>query len=228
MAGPLRNLKPAHAAVGLAVLCALFLQINCSYARDVSGRFDYYVLILSWSPAYCETASGQRNQRQCGAERRYSFVVHGLWPQYNKGWPGNCDVSSHYVSNGQIAGMLSIMPSKKLVIHQWRKHGSCSGLSQPGYFDLTRELFSRILVPARYISPTRPILVSPGQIVADFVKTNSWLTAEMMAVHCGASKNRAVLTDLRFCSEPDGRSRKCGLNERRTCRAEKIVMPPVR
>ena len=53
----------------------------------VPGQFDYYVLALSWSPSYCAGEAGQNDQQQCAPGRRFAFVVHGLWPQYNKGWP---------------------------------------------------------------------------------------------------------------------------------------------
>jgi ribonuclease T2 len=56
-------------------------------ARRVSGKFDYYVLALSWSPTYCASRAGRRDRQQCGTGRGYAFVVHGLWPQYEKGWP---------------------------------------------------------------------------------------------------------------------------------------------
>jgi ribonuclease T2 len=33
---------------------------------------------------------------------------------------------------------LDLLPSMGLIGHQWRKHGSCSGLTQRDYFDVTR------------------------------------------------------------------------------------------
>src|SRR5262245_12074681 len=59
--------------------------------QNQPGQFDFYVLSLSWSPSFCE-AAGERGtppQQQCGA-RPYSFVVHGLWPQYERGFPEFC------------------------------------------------------------------------------------------------------------------------------------------
>src|SRR5580704_5376656 len=65
------------------------------------GEFDYYVLSLSWSPSFCEEAQergngGRSQQQQCGG-RPFSFVVHGLWPQYERGYPEYCDRSKEWL-----------------------------------------------------------------------------------------------------------------------------------
>ena len=59
--------------------------------QNAPGEFDFYVLALSWSPSFCEAAQergglGKSQQMQCGG-RPYSFVVHGLWPQNERGFP---------------------------------------------------------------------------------------------------------------------------------------------
>src|SRR5207253_5003662 len=63
--------------------------------QNEAGQFDFYVLTLSWSPSFCEAAQerspNRKPDQQCG-ERPYSFVVHGLWPQYTKGFPEFCQV----------------------------------------------------------------------------------------------------------------------------------------
>ena len=53
------------------------------------GQFDFYVLALSWSPSFCQDSEerGREAREQCGLGRPYSFVVHGLWPQYERGFP---------------------------------------------------------------------------------------------------------------------------------------------
>jgi len=59
-------------------------------ARTSRGNSNFYVLSLSWSPSFCEQAGDRKSaQQQCG-ERPFSFVVHGLWPQYEKGFPEFC------------------------------------------------------------------------------------------------------------------------------------------
>ena len=222
---------PAHLLAGLRVLLTLAFAAAAgpdAEAAGKPGRFDYYALALSWSPTYCLSDAGRNDRRQCGAARRYSFVVHGLWPQYRRGWPKNCRGAKRYVPDRVIQSVLDIMPSKRLVIHEWRKHGTCSGLTPEGYYNTTRDLFSRIKIPARYITPTRPVITSPRQLVRDFIKTNPWLTAKMLSVQCGNRRDRANLRELRVCFSRDLRPRPCGVNEQRQCRAKQLVMPPVR
>src|SRR5215471_13459772 len=72
------------------------------------GEFDYYVLSLSWSPSFCEAAAGRRPDRapreQCGA-RPYSFVVHGLWPQFEHGFPERCQNPPPRLSRDIVSSM---------------------------------------------------------------------------------------------------------------------------
>lgn len=198
-------------------------------ARDSSpAQFDYYTLALSWSPTYCASDAGKDDRQQCGLGRAYAFVVHGLWPQYARGWPEHCRLRERWVPDGLIDTMLDIMPSKKLIIHEWRKHGSCSGLGIQPYFDLTRQLFEKVRIPARYLSPRAPVVTTPGEIVSDFLKTNRDLEADMLSVQCGNSRGAARLAELRVCFGKNGNFQSCGINERRQCRAERLVLPPVR
>jgi ribonuclease T2 len=218
-----------HRQVGriLAALATALLILLTPAAAKAPGEFDYYVLALSWSPTYCLEA-GEDDRQQCGTGRRFAFVVHGLWPQHNEGWPEFCVTGETWVPQRLIEGMLDIMPSKRLIIHQWKKHGSCSGIAMADYFALTRALFASIRIPARYLSPQQDILVSPGQLETDFVKTNRGLTAEMLAVDCGRRRDRARLREVRVCFSKQGEFTACGANEARACRARTLVMPPVR
>ena len=212
--------------LALAALLLLW-SAAAAQAEARANGFDYYVLALSWSPTYCASTAGRGDARQCGASRRYDFVVHGLWPQYRNGWPQYCDSGAH-VSDALVVAMLDIMPSRKLVRHQWTKHGTCSGLAPEDYFALTRRLNDAVRVPARYIDPGRPIEVSVQQFVADFLASNRNLSRDMISVQCGNRRDRASLRELRVCFSRDGALRACGANEQRQCRADRLVLPPVR
>lgn len=227
---PHRSRRQLAAAVlaGLLALASPALAPPSEARGPVPGQFDYYALTLSWSPTYCASQAGQDDRQQCGLGRAYAFVVHGLWPQYEQGWPQDCTLREKWVPDDLIASMLDIMPSKRLIIHEWKKHGSCAGLKMRAYFELTRSLFAKIRIPARYLSPQEAVVTTPGQLVSDFVKTNRDLTSDMLSVQCGNSRGAARLSELRICFGKDGTVQPCGVNERRQCRAEKLVLPPVR
>ncbi len=216
------------AAASVLLICAVAAVAAFGLMRADATDHDYFVLSLSWSPSYCASDAGRNDRQQCGSGRAYAFVVHGLWPQYERGWPENCDTDERYVPDALIDRMLDIMPSKRLVIHQWRKHGTCSGLGQSGYFEATRNAFEAVRIPARYITPTRHIVTTPEEIEHDFLATNTWLERDMIAVHCGNRRDRANLREVRICFTDDFRPRACGRNERQQCRARQLVMPPVR
>lgn len=195
--------------------------------RHIAGRFNYYDLALSWSPTYCETGGYKRRDQQCTSDRPYSFVLHGLWPQYNKGWPQNCRLKNRvWVSNDVIKSMMDIMPSKGLIIHEYKKHGTCSGMSPEGYFKLSRILYNKIKIPPRYQLPQKPMMLSPKEIEDDFLIANPELKPEMISIVCGKRR----LKEVRICFSRKGQLTQCGENERQTklCSLPKVYLPPVR
>jgi ribonuclease T2 len=199
--------------------------------RNEAGRFDYYSLVLSWSPSYCAGLRRDGYDPQCHRRdgKRYSFILHGLWPQHERGWPENCQTRHRpFVPQSVIDGMLDIMPSPRLVIHEYRKHGTCSGLGPEDYYKVSRKLFQKVRVPPRYENPNQAFTVSPAEVVRDFVSVNPDLKPDQLAVVCGGPGNR--LREIRVCFSREGSFRSCGHNEdaRRLCRASRMFVPPVR
>ena len=220
---------PAIGEIAVFLFIAFLSLSLASYAwAQKPGQFDYYVLALSWSPSYCAGEVGQNDSQQCALGRRFAFVVHGLWPQYVKGWPEYCATNEGWIPQKLIDGMMEVMPSKKLIIHEWKKHGTCSGLSQSDYFNAVRQFFGGVRIPARYLSPQAPVTITPDQLVTDFVKTNNGMTADMLSVQCGNATGHARLSELFVCVNKAGGFTPCGANEKRQCRAKTIVMPPVK
>src|SRR5436853_4257847 len=90
---------------------AVLLLAGTASAQDrrqnQPGKFDFYVLSLSWSPSFCEATAerGRESKEQCGA-RPYSFVVHGFWPQYDKGFPEFCRVPAPRLDRNVMTSML--------------------------------------------------------------------------------------------------------------------------
>lgn len=200
-------------------------------ARNVAGDFDYYALVLSWSPSFCaEGTHGDSPQCADNAPRPYNFVLHGLWPQYGKGWPQDCAVGQRpYVQDRLINQMLDIMPAKKLIIHEYSKHGTCSGLSPDAYFALARKLYTSVKLPERFQSPGAWQTVTPEEVVDDFIKNNPQIKPDMIAVSCGGSGNQ--LKEVHICMSRDGgQPTACGRNEnkRKMCSEDSMAVPPVR
>jgi ribonuclease T2 len=213
--------------LGLCALLILWSSGAGTAAEQRAHEFDYYLLALSWSPTYCASRA-RRDPLQCGQGRRYHFVVHGLWPQYRNGWPQYCAAAGVSLPRPLLAAMFDIMPSFRLIQHQWMKHGTCTGLAPGDYFALTRRLYDAIEIPARYRDPRKSIEVSVDQIVADFVAANRNLAPDMISVKCGNRRDRAQLVELGICFSPQGALRSCGANEKRQCRADRLVLPRLR
>lgn len=199
-------------------------------AKDQPGslyRFDYYVLALSWSPSFCararERTPARAPQPQC-AGRPFAFVVHGLWPQYEHGYPSYCQRPAPRIARTIIDSMLDLMPSPNLVIHQWRRHGTCSGLDAQDYFTAVRKARAAVTIPADYRALAAPATVTPASVADAFIQANPGLSQAAIAVSCDKTR----LTEVRVCMTRDFTFRACTGVTRRACRRDKVAMPAVR
>ena len=202
--------------------------VSGAFAQDARqnapGKFDFYLLALSWSPSYCEQAGERKSaQIQCGA-RPYSFVVHGLWPQYEKGFPEFCQNPAPRLDRNIVSSMLDLMPAPRLIFHEWDKHGVCSGLPARGYFETVRKARAMVKIPPEYLEPKTVQTVTPDEVEEAFVNANPGLSRAGVAVTCGGTR----LSEVRICLTRELQFRECADVDRRACRREKLVMPPVR
>jgi ribonuclease T2 len=219
---------------GLLVLVALAACVGVAgvssaqdQRQDTPGEFDYYVLSLSWSPSFCEEAeergrSGRGQQAQCGG-RPFSFVVHGLWPQYEHGFPEYCQRPSPRLDRNIMTSMLDLMPAPGLVYNEWDKHGTCSGLGERAYFETIRKARAAIKIPADFLQLAEPKTIAPGDIKDAFIKLNPGLPSDAIAITC----NRTRLSEVRICLSKELQFRACDIDGR-ACRRDHVVMPPVR
>ena len=195
--------------------------------QNTPGQFDFYVLALSWSPSYCaaaqERAPDRAPDQQCGG-RPFSFVVHGLWPQYEQGFPSFCQVPAPRLDRAIVGSMLDLMPSPRLIFHEWDRHGTCSGLSAHAYFETVRKARAVVKVPPDYLALDKPITVTPDEVAEAFVKANPGLSRASVAVACDSKR----LNEVRVCLGKDFAFRDCAEVTRRACRRDSIAMPAVR
>jgi ribonuclease T2 len=193
--------------------------------RHQPGQFDFYVLALSWSPSFCKDSEdrGRQGNEQCRG-RPYSFIVHGLWPQYERGFPRSCEVPAPRLNRNIMTSMLDLMPAPRLIYHEWDQHGTCSGLGAQSYFDLVRKARETVKIPETYSAPDATITVTPDEVEEAFVKANPGLSRGAIAVTCGSTR----LSEVRICMSKDLKFRDCGEVDRRACRRDRLIMPPVR
>lgn len=219
----------AHVAASALSVTLIFIVVACAQERRQGepGEFDYYILALSWSPSYCEARQdrtpNRARERQCDG-RPFSFVVHGLWPQYERGFPSYCQVPAPRLDRNIVGSMLDLMPSPRLIFHEWDQHGTCSGLSPHAYFENVRNARAAVKIPHEYAELERPIAVVPGEVAAEFLKANPGLSPRAISVFC----DRKWLTEVRICLGKDLSFRDCTENRRNACRLDRARMPAVR
>ncbi|MBU3032276.1 ribonuclease T2 family protein [Paracoccus marinaquae] len=205
----------------LALIALLPLQAP---AEDVAGRFDYYVLSLSWSPAWCRQEGYARDAAQCDRGRGIDFTVHGLWPQYERGWPQDCRTDQRDPSRRESASMADLMGSGGLAWYQWQKHGRCSGLSAADYYAATRDAAARIAIPEVFEDLDRDIRLPPSVVEEAFIEANPELSRDGITVTC----RDAALQEVRICLTRDLQPRDCARDVLRDCARPDILMEQVR
>jgi ribonuclease T2 len=191
---------------------------------DVAGTYDYYVMALSWSPTFCQTR-GQDEEDQCG-EKGYGFILHGLWPQYEKGGgPERCETRDSGPDRGTVAQTLAFMPSRRLINHEWRKHGACTGLGADKYFQTADRAFAALHVPPELKAPHQDLQMNGDELRAALKRANPELRDDMMSLHC----SKGQLVEVRVCLDKDTRLRSCGKRMRNACPASRpFEIPAVR
>ncbi|MGY3586116.1 ribonuclease T2 [Bradyrhizobium sp. USDA 4341] len=210
------------------VLCGAMGASAQDRRQNAPGEFDFYVLSLSWSPSFCEAASergnnGRGTQAQCGG-RPYSFVVHGLWPQYERGFPEYCQRPSPRLARNIMTAMLDLMPAPGLIYNEWDKHGTCSGLGERAYFEAIRKARAAVKIPEEFLQLTEPKTIAPDELETAFIKANPGLSNSAISVTCDSKR----LSEVRICLSKDLQFRSCEEIDRRACRRDQVLMPPVR
>lgn len=203
----------------LALLAALWMPV-AAHSRDVAGRFDYYILALSWQPAWCSRTGDARGAPECAPGTGHGFTVHGLWPQNEEGWPEYCRTRHRDPSRRETAKMSDVMGSAGLAWHQWQKHGRCADLPAADYFDATRRAAGSIAIPEILERLPRDVSLPPVVIEQAILEANPALEADGVTVIC----RDGALAELRICLTRDLEPRRCAPDVRRDCARSRIVM----
>ena len=191
---------------------------------EKAGQFDYYVLSLSWSPNWCALEGDARKSPQCDARHDYGWVLHGLWPQYHRGWPAFCRTTELEPTRRMTNDMEDIMGSAGLAWYQWEKHGTCSGLTASQYFALARKAYEQVNRPQIFRKLDRAVKLPASVVEEAFLKANPSWEPDMLTITCRDGR----IQEARLCLSKDLRPVPCGRDAVRDCRQKDALFDPVR
>ncbi|WP_377192613.1 ribonuclease T2 family protein [Ruegeria meonggei] len=191
---------------------------------EKAGEFDYYVLALSWSPNWCAREGDARASDQCDARHDHGWILHGLWPQYHQGWPAFCRTSEAPPTRRMTREMTDIQGTSGLAWHQWKKHGTCSGLSAPDYYALSRQAYGQVRRPDVFRKLEASVKL-PASVVEDaFLKANPSLEPDMITITC----KQGYIEEMRLCLSRELEPVPCGRDVIRDCAAKDALFDPIR
>ena len=206
----------------LALLLGYSLPASRRKTPAAAAKFDYYLLSLSWAPAFCATPGGG-DTRECASGRQLGFVVHGLWPQGNSGrGPENCQASQP-VAQSVMALTLNYIPTESLIQHEWATHGTCSGLNQADYFAAMRRARDSVVMPDVFKGPPKVLVLSPASIEEQFAAANPSFPRNAFRTACTAGR----LSEVRVCFAKDLSPQAC-TSATGSCSTKVMEVLPVR
>ena len=191
---------------------------------EEAGVFDYYVLSLSWSPTWCALEGDARQSPQCDAEADFGWVLHGLWPQYHRGWPSYCRTTEAPPSRALTRVMADVMGTSGLAWYQWKKHGVCAGLPPQDYFALARRAFDQVAKPPVFRRLKKPVTLPAPLIEEAFLTENPELEPDMLTVTCKAGR----IQEARICLSRPLDPVPCGRDVVRDCTLQDALFDPIR
>ncbi|MEL6171507.1 MAG: ribonuclease T2 [Pseudomonadota bacterium] len=191
---------------------------------EKAGVFDYYVLALSWSPNWCALEGDAKGAEQCDAREEFGWVLHGLWPQYHRGWPSFCQTVERAPSRRMTRDMSDIMGSSGLAWYQWRKHGTCTGFSASQYYELSRKAYTSVTRPAVLRKLDKSVKLPASVIEQAFLRDNPSLSEDTLTITCRAGH----IQEARICLSKELDPVPCGRDVIKDCTLDDAIFSPVR
>jgi ribonuclease T2 len=189
-----------------------------------AGAFDYYVLSLSWSANWCALQGDAQGSEQCEDRNDFGWIMHGLWPQYSRGFPSFCPTVQRAPSRAMTNDMADIMGTSGLAWYQWKKHGVCTGLSAPDYYALSRAAYEKVVRPPVFRKLERAVKLPASVVEEAFLKANPGWEADMLTITC----KDGYIQEARLCLSKGLQPVSCGQDVVRDCRLNDARFEPMR
>lgn len=207
-----------------ALLIWLLMALPAWAGGERAGAFDYYVLSLSWSPNWCAYEGDARGSDQCDARHDHGWILHGLWPQFHRGYPSFCKTPERAPSRRMTADMADIMGTSGLAWHQWKKHGTCTGLSAPAYYALSRKAYAQVVRPPVFRKLDRTVRLPASVVEEAFLQSNPDMERDGITITCRSGH----IQEARICLSRSLDPVPCGQDVVRDCTARDAIFAPVR
>ena len=120
--------------------------------------------------------------------------------------------------------MADIMGTPGLAWHQWKKHGSCTGLSATKYFELSREAYEKAQRPEVFHKLPNAVKLPASVVEEAFLKANPTMEPDGITVTC----NQGYIQEVRICFSQDLSPVPCGQDAVRDCRLKDALFEPMR
>lgn len=205
-----------------AIVTVFCLLTGMAAAKgERAGDFDYYVMSLSWSPNWCALEGEAKDSPQC--DEAHGWILHGLWPQYHRGWPSYCRTDHRNPPRSLTRAMADIMGTSGLAWYQWKKHGVCSGLSARAYYELSRRAYESVTRPPVFRKLERAVTL-PASVVEDaFIAANPQLAPDMITITC----KQGHIQEARICLSKALDPVPCGRDVIRDCSMKDAMFQPI-
>jgi ribonuclease T2 len=211
-------------ALALSAAIGALAQTAPTTSPVAAAQFDYYVMTLSWAPGFCDLGGKDTPSPECAEGSGDGFVVHGLWPN-NEYRPNPESCLGRDPTSDELDDEHGVYPNDRLAAYEYRKHGTCTGLSPQDYFATVRSVRARLKIPGMFQAPSDQLHMAPEEIAQAFMAANPNLKPDNMAISC----SNGELVDVRFCLAKDLSSYAiCRKVARHTCQRTSIVVAPVR
>lgn len=139
----------------------LLRKLNAKPCNNTKpGEFNVWGLSYTYAPTYCKEHNWP-DILECKTDSQgkpYEWILHGLWPQFNDrdcSYPQFCE-DKYNPSEEELFKILDTVASelkidwkdiapdytnrnpqgRPLLDHEWKKHGTCSGMSPYDYLKL--------------------------------------------------------------------------------------------
>ena len=194
-------------------------------AQRTAAPFDYYVLSLSWAPAFCaQPGSAARNPLECASGKGLGFIVHGLWPQAARGrGPEGCAGSPTRVANAVEKIALPYMLSPGLIQHEWVTHGLCTGLAPFDYFSAMIQARSAVQTPVQITALFNEMKENPREIEMQFAGANPTFPKGAFRTICTGS----AFQEERVCFDKSLKPRACTVSAGECSSPAVTIRPPL-